>query len=139
MAIGVGGPHDGVSYNGRIYFTTVNGCVVIANPKNGRIESVVDLNGITHERGPLGWCRGIYVLDENRVIVGFSRLRSTKFQDNLAWVKRWAKKGLGLEETFATKPTRIALYDLRLGKLCWEKGLEEVGLNAIFSIHALDS
>jgi len=133
--IGLGGPHDGVVCGRYVYFTTVNGHIVKAEWASGKIAQTFDLNSISAARGPLGWCRGLLVLEEEHVVVGFSRLRPTKFRENLAWVKRWAKAGLGIEESVPTKPTRLAYYNLKAGRLVWEMNLEEAGLNAVFSIH----
>jgi hypothetical protein len=133
--IGIGGPHDGAVHGRFVYFTTVNGHVVKADWESGNIVQSYDLNQITGGREPLGWCRGLLVLEEEHVVVGFSRLRPTKFRENLAWVKRWAKAGLGLEESVPSKPARIALYHLKAGRLLWEMNLEAAGVNAVFSIH----
>jgi len=134
--IGIGGPHDGIWFDRHVYFTTVNGHVIKAEMANGRVVQSYDLNRMSGGRGPLGWCRGLCVLDEEHAVVGFSRLRATKFRENLAWAKRWAKAGLGIEETVPAKPARIALYNLKAGRLLWELNVEEAGVNAVFSIHA---
>lgn len=134
--IGLGGPHDGMVHGEHVYFTTVNGHIVKADLASGRVVQTYDLNHMSGVRGPLGWCRGLHVVDEAHVVVGFSRLRPTKFRENLAWVKRWAKSGLGVEESVAVKPARLALYHLKAGRLLWEMNVEACGLNAIFSIHA---
>jgi len=133
--IGIGGPHDGIVHQQHVYFTTVNGHIVKADLASGNVVQTFDLNQISGVQGPLGWCRGLHVVDENHVIVGFSRLRPTKFRENLAWVKRWTKAGLGIAESVTSKPTRIALYNLKSGRLLWEMNVEEAGMNAVFSIH----
>lgn len=77
---------------------------------------------------PLGWCRGIKVLDDDKVVVGFTRIRPTlkKAPDgNRVW-----------EGQYGVLPTRIACYDLKKGKLLWEQQLEDHGMNAIYSIHS---
>ena len=72
----------------------------------------------------LGWARGLHIDDEG-IGVGFSRLRSTKFRDNLAWVARGFRDVL---------PTRVAQYDLRARRFIRSVDLEPVGLSALFSI-----
>lgn len=132
IPIDVERPHDGYLYEDRVYFTTVDGHIVIANLKNSQVEQVVNLNKVTETNNRvLGWCRGLYVLDRDHVIVGFSRIRPTKIRENL----RWARHRLGLHENAGNLPTRIALYNLKQGKLCWEQNLEEVGMSVIFSIY----
>jgi hypothetical protein len=89
----------------------------------------VDLNQIAGG-GASGWCRGLEVLDEDRVVVAFSRLRPTKWRENVRWAKRrLGSRGVGL------LPTRLAMVDLRTERF-WEANLEPVGLYAVFSVHA---
>lgn len=133
--IGIGGPHDGIVLGRHVYFTTVNGHIVQADCASGQVVQSFDLNQMSDTRGPLGWCRGLWLLDDTHAVVGFSRLRPTKFRENIAWVKRWAKASLGLEESVAMKPTRIALYNLHARRMLWEVNVETADLNAIFSIH----
>lgn len=133
--IGLGGPHDGIVFEDHVYFTTVNGHIVKADWASGQVVQTFDLNHMSGAHGPLGWCRGLLLLDATHAVVGFSRLRPTKFRENIAWVKRWAKSSLGISESVASKPTRLACYNLKAGRLLWEMNVEDAGLNAIFSIH----
>jgi hypothetical protein len=128
--IGVQQPHDGHVIDSRIYFTTVDGQVVIADEDTLQVKEIVDLNQVGGKTSPLGWCRGLCVVDEERVIVGFSRLRPTKITSNILWVKQ--KMGV---EGLLMHPTRIAMYNLKERCLCWEQNLEEARLNVMFSIH----
>lgn len=119
--------HDGVSYGGKIYFTSVDGKLVIVDQETFRIIQVVDLNVIgNEERALLGWCRGVLVADERRVWVGFTRVRKTKFMEKLNWVKHVFRD--------VDKPTHIALYDI-VGQECLKEiDLEPLGLNIVYSI-----
>ncbi len=129
--IGVERPHDGIVHGRRVYFTTVDGHVVIASLDRDRVERVVDLNRIVGSDLALGWCRGIHVLEPDRVVVGFSRLRPTKIRQNL----RWLKHRVGLRGTPGNLPSRIACFDLSTETLCWEHNVEEHGMSVVFSIH----
>ena len=133
IAIDIEKPHDGVIYEGHIYFTTVDGHVVIANSETLEVEQVIDLNEINPSKKALGWCRGIHIVDKDHVVVGFSRLRPTKIKENLLWLKPY----LNPKEDAGKLPTRIVLYNLRKRELCWEFNLEDVEHNVseIFSIH----
>lgn len=139
IAIDVERPHDGIVDGGivagdRVYFTTVDGHVVIADLGRDRVERVVDLNAIAGSQLALGWCRGLAVLDGGRrLVVGFSRLRPTRFRENV----RWVKHRLGLRATPGNLPSRIACFDLEAERLLWEEELEEHGLSVLFSIHAV--
>lgn len=117
--------HDGVVRGSNIYFTSVDGKIVIVDQASLSLVEVVDLNPL-HGRGDLmGWCRGIAFDDENRLWVGFSRLRPTQFRDNVAWVRKGFRR---------MKPTHLACFDLDQRRLLTEVDVEERGLHAVFSI-----
>jgi hypothetical protein len=116
--------HDGLVHGDRIYFTTVDGHVIIVDVHSLAIERVLDLNELGEENVQLGWCRGVMV-DDGRLWVGFSRLRMTKVRENLSWV-RWGFK--------RQASTRVACYDLDDPRLVAEIDLQEHGLDAVFSI-----
>ena len=126
-------PHDGVVHEREIYFTTVDGNVVVADAASRAVVRRFDLNAIARHGIPLGWCRGIHVLARDQVLVGFSRIRRTRFKDNLRWVVSRAR---GRDPR--SLPTRIAQFDLARGVLLREWSLEEAGVNAVFSIHPAD-
>jgi hypothetical protein len=121
--IGIAIPHDGFLHEGMLYFTTVDGHVVIANAETFKVEEVVNL-GDLHGRARLGWCRGLYV-EGDRVWVGFTRMRATKFRENVAWVKHGFSKMM---------PTHIGCYDFKRRLCLTEIDMEEHGMGAVFSI-----
>ena len=126
--IDVGSPHDGHIFRDKIYFTTVDAHLVIANPLSLKVEEVIDLNTIDNPKGHvLGWCRGLLPLTETLAWVGFTQLRSTKFKENLRWLN-------GSSTIF--RPTRIALYDLAAKRCLREITLSPYGMDLIFSIIA---
>jgi hypothetical protein len=124
-------PHDGLVHGDRIYFTTVDGKIVIANRHSLQIDQVIDLNEIHRVRHKqellLGWCRGVLPLDERRIWVGFTRVRKTKFTENVLWVKHAFKD--------RERATHIALYDIVEGVCLQEIDLEDYGMNVIFGIY----
>jgi hypothetical protein len=122
--------HDGLVRNGRIHFTMVSGHVIVVEIASLRVIGRYDLNAIYDGSRSLGWARGLEILDDDHIVVGFSRLRLTKWQENVQWVK----KRLG-GEAIDTFPTRIVMFDVRRGRVCWEVDLEQAGMNAVFSIH----
>ena len=121
-------PHDGLVFGDRVYFTTVDGQIVIANTKSLNVDQVIDLKQIGNGKALLGWCRGILPLDERRIWVAFTRVRKTKFNENILWVKNVLHEGMG------EKPTHIALYDIVERQCLAEIDIEPFGLNVIFSI-----
>jgi hypothetical protein len=125
-------PHDGLVCEARVYFTTVDGRVVVANTQTFQVEHVADLKEIDGQNALLGWCRGLLPIDEQRIWVGFTRVRKTKFQENIMWVKKAFHEGMGV------KPTHVSLYDLAKKQCLQEFDLEPHGMNIIFSIFSAD-
>jgi hypothetical protein len=118
--------HDGVFHEGLIYFTSVNGHVIVANPRTLQVEHQIDLNSMHDEDALIGWCRSILV-DHGKAWVGFSRIRPTKVRENVAWVLRGFKRSL---------PTHMACYDLNRRQCVAEVDLEAAGIAAVYSILA---
>lgn len=116
--------HDGYLHAGLIYFTTVDGKVIIVDAATLQIEQTIDLTALHDAETLLGWCRGILV-EGNLAWVGFSRIRPTKFREAVSWVRTGFKQ---------SRPTHIACYDLVAARCVAEIELEEHDLNAVFSI-----
>jgi hypothetical protein len=130
--IAIQAPHDGLLHAGKVYFTSVDGRVVIANPESLQVERIVDLKQINGQDALLGWCRGLLPLDERRLWVGFSRIRKTRFKENVLWVRGAFHDGM------SEKPTHIGLYDIEGQRCLQEFDIEAHGMNLIFSIFAAD-
>jgi hypothetical protein len=124
-------PHDGLVCGDRIYFTTVDGRIVIADRSHLEVDQIIDLNEIHKAQGQegvlLGWCRGVLPLDDRRVWVGFTRVRKTKFKENVLWIKHAFRE--------VERSTHIALYDIAERKCLQEIDLEQYGMNVIFGIY----
>ncbi len=129
IPIGSVSVHDGHLCGGMIYFTTVDGTVVIVDQETLQVADVIDLKRIDKESQTLlGWCRGLLVLDERRVWVGFTRVRKTVFHEKVNWVKHAFRD--------KQKPARIALYDIATMKLLQEVDVEQWGMNVVFGLFA---
>lgn len=122
--------HDGIPRFDRVWFTGVNGWIITLHP-TGELTTI-DLNPMSppSERLP-GWCRGIAMVSENDVLVGYSKLRETKTRENLKWI---GNKLFG-QNFSLSQPTRIARYDLARRREIWRLELEKCGMDAVFSIH----
>jgi hypothetical protein len=119
-------PHDGYLFRDKIYFTTVDGHVVIAKQKTLQVEQAIDLNQMSGQSGQiLGWCRGVLPVDERWVWVGFTRVRPTKFVENVAWIKHGGH---------THRPSHVALYDLEHKACELEVPLEPHGIGVVFSL-----
>ncbi len=127
-------PHDGCVFDGLVYFTTVDGHVVKADPQRGEVLAVWPLAALIGCTAPLGWCRGLKVVSEDQVVVGFSRLRWTRFSENVAWAKSRLRSALRVASHVRPQPTRIVALDLRRGEVLWQANLEDQGMHAVFSI-----
>ncbi len=126
IEIGIQRPHDGFLFNGSLYFTTVDGHVLIVNAGTLKIERVIDLNEMSGSSGEtLGWCRGLLPLDERFLWVGFTRVRPTKFRENLNWVRQQKR---------THRPSHIALYDLQSGSCLEEIETEPHGIGVVFTL-----
>jgi len=126
--IGLERLHDGLVHEGHVYFTTVNGQVAIADTTSLRVIEVIDLTRAHPSDMLLGWARGLLV-DGNYMWVGFSRIRPTKFRENVGWVLHGLKRDFG---------THVGCYDLRTGDSVGQFLVEPYGLSAVFGIYGAD-
>ncbi len=125
--IAVQRPHDGYIFGDRIYFTTVDGHIVIAGRRTLKVEETIDLNQMSGQSGQvLGWCRGVLPLDERFVWVGFTRVRPTKLVENVAWIRNGY--------SHRHRPSHVALYDLEHKTCEQEIELEPHGIGVVFSL-----
>jgi hypothetical protein len=122
--IGLERVHDGVVNDGRVYFTTVNGQVAIADIASLKVIEVIDLTASHPDDMLLGWARGM-LIDGDYLWVGFSRIRPTKIRENVGWVLRGLKRDFG---------THVGCYDLRNRQSVAQVNVEPYGLSAIFGI-----
>jgi hypothetical protein len=123
-------PHDGLVCGDRIFFTAVDGKIVVANRNTLQIEQSVDLRQIQDRDQQVlpAWCRGLLPLDRRKIWVGFTRIRKTLFRENVRWVKNILGEGT------VVKPTHIALFDLVSRQCLQEIDLEPYFMNTVFGI-----
>lgn len=114
--------HDGVLDDERLYFTHVDGKVSIVRCASLIVEHRIDLADFYEPGTLLGWTRGLAV-DGAGLWIGFTRVRKTRFRENVAWVK--GRRSL---------PTRVAYFDLAARRLGPTIELERSGVNALFSV-----
>ena len=117
--------HDGWKSAGRLYFTSVDGHLIVVDEERLTVEERIDLNAIGDaEKVGFSWCRGALPVDERRVWVGFTRIRQTRWKEKIKWIKHLA---LGFP-----RPTSLALYDIVDRRLLQEINLEPAGMHATF-------
>jgi len=101
---------------------------VIVDRHSLQVEKVIDLKTINGGGSLLGWCRGLLPLDDQTFWIGFTRVRKTKFRENLLWMRSIFRDGM------QEKPSHLALYDTSRLECIQEFDVEAHGLNVIFSI-----
>ncbi len=87
-----------------------------------------DLNEIAGDATPLGWSRGL-LLQGNTAFVGVTRIRRTKWRQNLSWIKH----GFREPEGASPLPTRVVAFDLAARVKLGEWDLED-HISAVFSV-----
>lgn len=90
--------HDGIVRGRRIFFTTVDASLVVADARTPERNAVIDISSMKGFGGLRGWCRGLYV-DGDTCYVGFSRLRRTKRLEKIKWAQRHLMKAASIEES----------------------------------------
>jgi len=124
--IGIERVHDGHLIGDHIYFTCVNGFIVIVNSDTLKIDEVVDLGALEESNSPLGWCRGL-AIEQGKAYVGFSKIRKTAVRDNVKWLFDF----VGAKEK---KDTRVVEYDLETKCKVTERLMPKGSMDTIYSV-----
>jgi hypothetical protein len=128
--IGVARPHDGIVRQDRLYFTTVNGLILVYDTSNLRLISKHNIASLYKKFSP-GWCRGLEVIDDY-AYVGFSTLRWTYSLEN---IKYFAKNVLSFGKKLKKNlPSRIVKFDMRKQRIIDEMVFEGHEIGQVFSI-----
>lgn len=118
--------HDGFVYENDIYFTSVDGHILVADQKSLKIKNIYNLNkGV--DRINKGWCRGLYI-EDGLAYVGFSKIRKTRNARRLEWLKKSIKRN---NENL---DSAVVVFDLNKQVKIKEIAFEEGVLDAIYSI-----
>lgn len=122
--------HDGHVKGEYIYFTSVNGHVIQVDKREKRVIRDYNLNEMDDRGVPLGWCRGVCI-EGDIAYVAFSKLRTTKIEENLRWLKAAIKK----EGTnYDVLPARVSMFDLKQETLLDEFTVPPEHMSIIFSV-----
>jgi hypothetical protein len=129
IEIAAGMPHDGHWIGDRLVFTTTNGHLVWADPRQRRTERSVSLVELTPDLEQLGWCRGVCgdPAAPGCVFVAFSGLRRSRWKEFGYWI-RWRH---------ALEPSRIAHYDIEARRLMGSWPIGEGKGDVLFQLEAL--
>ena len=124
--------HDGVVSGDYIYFTTVDGHIVVVNSKTKKIEADLNLTSFGGERVVRGWCRGIDITPEGIAYVSFSRLRPTRQKSKIGWIKNIVKRKIRIKRSAS-----ILCVDLNSRKIINEWDIDESIIHAIYTVKVL--
>ena len=120
--------HDGVVHEGSVYFTLVDGTLVVMDPAVPEAPlREIGLSALPGFGGVRGWCRGLCFAD-GLAYVGFSRLRLTRSQSKLDWVRRAVGRGAAVE---AASVLAVDLQSMRIVK---DYRFEEGIIDAVYGI-----
>ena len=117
--------HDGIVIGDNCYFTSVDGCLVIADILAQKVVNTIDICK-RHDLGRLGWCRGL-LIEDNIAYLGFSSIRRTRQSRKLSWLGDSLNRVLG-------KPAAIVAYDFKKDKVLRKYELRKDSLAAIYSV-----
>ncbi|MFZ5485089.1 MAG: hypothetical protein ACOZB0_12755 [Pseudomonadota bacterium] len=119
--------HDGIVVDDKILFTTVDGCVVVADPKTQAVLETFDLSTLKGFGGLRGWCRGLHI-DGDILYVGFSKLRRTRQTDKLRWAKKLLAMGKRVEES------SVLAIDFKLRRIVGDYRIPQPMIDAIYTL-----
>ena len=104
----------------------MDGQIYVVREDNLAVESRFDLSRMEAPAAPGGgWCRGVLPVDGERVWVGFTRIRPTRWKEKVRWIKNMVSG--------VCPPTRLVLYDLARSQCLDSVNLEPLGLHAVFN------
>ena len=120
--------HDGHVEDDHVFFTSVDGKVIVLNQHTLAIDDVVDLLPMEGTDLPMGWCRGLHV-DGEVAYVGFTTLRTTKWKDNIEHFLNTKTN-----EYIRVLPSRVAAYDLKSRVKLNEYIIPRDSIGAVFDV-----
>ena len=122
--------HDGVVHEGSVYFTLVDGTLVVMDPAAPDAPlREIDLSAMPGFGGVRGWCRGLCFVG-GLAYVGFSRLRRTRNQSKLDWVRRAVGRGEPVEAA------SVLAVDLQAQVIVKDYRFEADTVDALYGIMA---
>lgn len=127
--------HDGIVTDESIVFTRVDAHAVFVDRQTLQVRETYNLAEMLPGVRKPGWCRGLSVIDEDRIIVGFTRMRPTKWDSNVNWLQ----SGWQNLKWLYRMPARICLFNLKEKRAEWDIPLQDFGMTTVFSIHPEES
>jgi len=126
IEIGIQNIHEGFFFRDELYFTVIDGHIAVVNPKTLKVDRVYNLTEMSGPlEVPLGFCRGLLMLDQRFAWVCFTRIRPTKFRENLSWVRH---------PTREQRRSHVRLYDLQKGECLQQIETEPFGIGIVANL-----
>lgn len=119
--------HDGFVYGDYIYFTSVDGCLIVADGQSQKVIETIELFRDKKYGGIRGWCRGLFIND-GLCYIGFSRLRKTRAKGKLAWLDRFP-----LSAT-PDKSSSVIVFDLENKEIISDYHIPDNMMDAVYGI-----
>lgn len=132
-AIDLSGPdkeisiHDGIVRGDEVYFTSVDGCLIVLDIKTKRVKETIEVFKYQGYGGLRGWCRGLH-LDGDIFYMGFSRVRKTKSVTKVKWMRRFTGKGTVYENC------NILGFDIAKRTIVYDYTFPDGTIDAIYTI-----
>jgi hypothetical protein len=115
--------HDGIVRGDFIYFTAVNGLVIIVDKETKKVVKKINLHELNNIEQKVGWTRGIEVIG-NRAFIGITRARKSKYKEYTKWM-------LGMKKQFSSSIIEI---DIETHKFISFYEIENGPANGIYTI-----
>lgn len=123
--------HDGVIYKNRLYFTSVDGYIIVVDPDSKQItEEINVLELLDNEK--LGWARGLTIGQSDIAYLAFSRLRRTRMKEKLAWLAKGQISKMG------GMPACVLAFDLKNRKIIRKFDIPLGKVDAIYGVELVD-
>ncbi len=119
--------HDGIVKDDNVYFTSVDGCIIITDIQSLKAIETIELYKMEGYGDIRGWCRGLYIKD-NLFYIGFSRLRKTKAKGKLAWLSRFSSY------LSPSKESSILVFDINKRIIIKDYPIPNEAIDAVYTI-----
>lgn len=119
--------HDGIVVADKVYFTSVDSCVVKADLTTRQVIETIRIDEFPGYGPVRGWCRGLRI-ENGLFYLGFSVLRRTRRSEKLKWLAKLAARS-GISQT-----SSILAVDLGRRRVVADYPVPAGMIDAIYSI-----
>ena len=120
--------HDGLVRDDVVYFTSVNGSILVADSASHKVRERIDFSSCENGDRKIGWTRGIEIVG-GKAYVGVTKMRHSKFREYTRWMLTGQQRSM---------PSSILEVDLTTRKVTDVYEMEGFQGCAIYSIIKVD-